>query len=526
MCSPAPGASNRVVVGQKREFSDSKAATPRRDSSFLEGKASAGGSKGSWKWGQDGVPRTPTAWSSSGAGARLGGELTDAGWRSKRPGISVTPSGSRSGVRMEKKAETSMAPLTTGWLRRKSTPPPLSISSSLLEGSSPKLNSEPCPAPLIRAARGFHKLGSGGSGSITNIVEDVCFQDSPCPLTIECPTTSSSRGNSKGGSSRDIGAAVRTPSNMNTDRELAPTPPGGATDLTRKSRKLAMMMLATKEVEKFGAGKPASCQDLLAIANAAAMSEKPSPQPFRGSTGKLMRLLSQDATIDTRGGITPGRRKLVRMSSMEAATPVDEQGEDSCGVPSFRGSKMLSLRRTDSLSAAEYARRKSGPVAFGGAAQDGVGIPPRHDRDASNSGEALSSLDGSEQAPASTLATLGSRTTAQQGLGEEGRSNGDGCTGDEGTCAAALADKLPAFLAHAVACAGSLRALAACQTVSRAWRRSLGGDRGEALFGVIVRESGVSDDLRPAVWRQLVLRQTVGGKSGECNLSSGGRVWV
>jgi len=192
---------------------------------------------------------------------------------------------------------------------------------------------------------------------------------------------------------------------MNTDRELAPTPPGGATDLTRKSRKLAMMMLATKEVEKFGAGKPASCQDLLAIANAAAMSEKPSPQPFRGSTGKLMRLLSQDATIDTRGGITPGRR--------------------------------------DSLSAAEYARRKSGPVAFGGAAQDGVGIPPRHDRDASNSGEALSSLDGSEQAPASTLATLGSRTTAQQGLGEEGRSNGDGCTGDEGTCAAALPDRQP-----------------------------------------------------------------------------------
>ncbi|CAM9269187.1 unnamed protein product [Ectocarpus sp. 6 AP-2014] len=79
-----------------------------------------------------------------------------------------------------------------------------------------------------------------------------------------------------------------------------------------------------------------------------------------------------------------------------------------------------------------------------------------------------------------------------------------------------LARELPAFLARAVGLSGSLRALAACQAVSRAWRDALGfGDeRGKELFGGIVRSSGVPASLRPAVWQMLVQRAVAGGGGG------------
>ena len=76
---------------------------------------------------------------------------------------------------------------------------------------------------------------------------------------------------------------------------------------------------------------------------------------------------------------------------------------------------------------------------------------------------------------------------------------------------APLASKLPAFLVRAVGLSGSLRALASCQAVSRGWRDALGGDTGKDLFGSIVRASGVSAGLRPAVWQTLVLRAVGGG---------------
>lgn len=71
---------------------------------------------------------------------------------------------------------------------------------------------------------------------------------------------------------------------------------------------------------------------------------------------------------------------------------------------------------------------------------------------------------------------------------------------------AALVREAPAFLIEAVGLTGSLRSLASCQAVNRAWHHALGGDRGDALFGRIVRSSGVPARLRPAVWQTLVLR--------------------
>ncbi|CAB1099611.1 unnamed protein product [Ectocarpus sp. CCAP 1310/34] len=79
-----------------------------------------------------------------------------------------------------------------------------------------------------------------------------------------------------------------------------------------------------------------------------------------------------------------------------------------------------------------------------------------------------------------------------------------------------LARELPAFLTRAVGLSGSLRALAACQAVSRAWRDALGfgEERGKDLFGGIVRSSGVPASLRPAVWQMLVQRAVAGGGGG------------
>lgn len=84
-----------------------------------------------------------------------------------------------------------------------------------------------------------------------------------------------------------------------------------------------------------------------------------------------------------------------------------------------------------------------------------------------------------------------------------------------------LAHELPWFVAEAVGLAGSLRTLIACQTVNRAWRSAVGGERAERLFGSIVRASGVPDCLRPSVWQMLVVRGVSVARSGR---ASGGGI--
>lgn len=408
----------------------------RRDSSVSsDAKLGLMSGKGVWKWGggHEGVMKTPRAMSSPSNGAVGGkGEWTggaSAGAESgpkKRLGVSQTPNGNRSVVRPDKGADSSGVPFTTGRLRRKSSQcGPLPPGSSL-EGSSPGLTMEPSPASSGRA-RAFHKRGES-SGSINlKAADEDRSRPSPQPLSIECPSyagggggggSSNSSTAAAGGSSsaaftsgRGPGAGpLKTPSSANPDRGgQVPTPisvlpvcGGDGRDVTRKARKLAMMALAAEEAEKSGSGVPASCQDLLALANAVAASEKPQSQAPR--RGKLLRLLSHDGSMDYRGGITPGRRKLMRLGSQE---PTVEEGDPS----TVRRSKKLSLRRANSLSAAQHARRKSGSGLIGirgGKQSDGVvGGPPRQEGDREVSGEALL-IDGSEQAPVSTIATLGS----------------------------------------------------------------------------------------------------------------------
>ena len=114
------------------------------------------------------------------------------------------------------------------------------------------------------------------------------------------------------------------------------------------------------------------------------------------------------------------------------------------------------------------------------------------------------------------------------GSGNVGGGGSGGCSGSETEACATVARELPAFLAEVVSLSGSLRALAACRTVHRTWWKALGGDRGKALFGSIVRNSGVPPTLRPAVWQMLVLRTAKagagvrggggGGGGGECEV--------
>lgn len=118
----------------------------------------------------------------------------------------------------------------------------------------------------------------------------------------------------------------------------------------------------------------------------------------------------------------------------------------------------------------------------------------------------------------------GDKTDINGNGGDDKRNNngaphGGGMQGDKSVVA--LAREAPMFLADVLRVAGSLRTLVACQAVCREWRRALGGDRGEELFGGIMRASGIPDELRPAVWQALVLRSTAssdrrggGGGSG------------
>lgn len=409
----------------------------RRDSSVgTDAKLGSTSGKGVWKWGggQDGVMKTPRA--SDGAGG--GGDWTggaSAGAESgmkKRLGAFQTPSGNRSVVRPDKGADSAGVPFTTGRLRRKSSQCGPFPPGSLLEGSSPGLTMAPSPASSGRA-RAFHKRGeSSGSSSNLNSADEERSRPSPRPLSIECPSYAGGGGG--GGSSNNSTAAaggsssaaftsgrgpgagpLKTPSSANADRGgQVPTPisvlpgcGGDGRDVTRKARKLAMMALAAEEAEKSGSGVPASCQDLLALANAVAASEKPQSQAPR--RGKLLRLLSHDGAMDYRGGITPGRRKLMRLGSQE---PAVEEGDPSM----VRRSKKLSLRRANSLSAAQHARRKSGSGLIG--IRSGKQSPPRLEGDREVSGEALS-IEESEQAPVSTIAaTLGSTSRDVASSGE------------------------------------------------------------------------------------------------------------
>ena len=106
--------------------------------------------------------------------------------------------------------------------------------------------------------------------------------------------------------------------------------------------------------------------------------------------------------------------------------------------------------------------------------------------------------------------------------GNGGDSKGDTLSGGGSEACAAVARELPEFLAEVVRLSGSLRALAACGTVHRTWRRALGGDRGRALFCSIVRASGVPATLRPAVWQMLVLRTANASARGRGSSGSSG----
>lgn len=436
-------------MGSPAPTSRGLARDSRRDSSAgSDAKLGSASGKGVWKWavGQDGALKTPRALSSPSNGAGGGGEWTGGGGANagagaesgpkKRLGVSQTPSGNRSVVRLDKSADSAGIPLTTGRLRRKSSQCGPLPPGSLLEGSSPGLTVEPSPASSGRA-RDFHKRGESSGSSNLNAADEERSRPSPRSLSIECPSyagggggggSSNSSTAAAGGSSssaftsgRGPGAGpLKTPSSANADRGgEVPTPisilpgcSGDGRDVTRKARKLAMMALAAEEAEKSGSGVPASCQDLLALANAVAASEKPQSQAPR--RGKLLRLLSHDGAMDYRGGITPGRRKLMRLGSQE---PVVEEGDPSA----VRRSKKLSLRRANSLSAAQHARRKSGSSLIGSRIgrqnESVVGGPPRHEGDREVSGEGLS-LDGSEQAPVSTIATLGSTSRDVASSGE------------------------------------------------------------------------------------------------------------
>ena len=394
----------------------------RRDISAMAG-GGVGGSgaagKGIWKWGiHDGIPKTPKAGSSK-AGSE--GWTSNGDQVSKRPGTCTTPSGSRSGILMDREVDARKMPLTTGRMRRKSSPCGPSP-SSVMEGSSPALTVEPSPTSSSHAYQGPHKRGGGGSSSSSfTLADDDASRLSPRPPSIDYPpaTGGGASGSVGGGGRGDHGApllrtplkvnAERQPSNVNADREARTPSSGAAQEVTRKARKLAMMAQAAEEAERSGTGRPTSCQDLLALANAVAASEKPHSSQAHPRRGKLLRLLSHDAVIDYRSGIAPSRRKLMRLGSHE--TLPEENERDGFEAP--KRNKRLSLRRTNSLSTADHARRKSGSLGH----DCGGILPSRRERDqhdiSDSKGASSPSGGSSEQASVtSSQATLGTRAPA------------------------------------------------------------------------------------------------------------------
>lgn len=265
------------------------------------GEGRPGDARQAWKWGQqDGwSSKTPKASTKAGMGG---------GWNDdeRKTAGAAAPNAAKGGI-LKDRDRSIPAPLTTVSSRMKPSNAPYS-SGPVQDGPSPAVNPEPLSLSVSSAGvRGSHRrsrsLNPSGDG----------IPSSRPPQTIN----SSSGGGSR--SSSDYGGPPKTP-RPGVDRRSPPS----TTEVTRKARKLAMMAMAAETASNTpGASVGTSCEDLLALANAAAARENPSQGPRRG---KLMRYLSQDGggTDSWRGNIA-GKNRLMRLVSQDSI--VEEEGE-------------------------------------------------------------------------------------------------------------------------------------------------------------------------------------------------------
>lgn len=139
-----------------------------------------------------------------------------------------------------------------------------------------------------------------------------------------------------------------------------------------------MMAKVAETVAASPSRQPASCQNLLALANAAAVAEAaPAPAPRRG---KLMRYLSADAGLDKRGGSTPSRGSRLMRLAVQESDALDGGGTSTNRV------KRMTLRRSNSLSEAEQNRQSNGTRGGGNDKKEtaGVATPRRENRKGAN----------------------------------------------------------------------------------------------------------------------------------------------
>lgn len=187
-----------------------------------------------------------------------------------------------------------------------------------------------------------------------------------------------------------------------------------------------MMAKVAETVAASPSRQAASCQNLLALANAATVAEAaPAPAPRRG---KLMRYLSADAGFDKSGGSTPSRgRRLMRLG-------VQEGDEVDGGGTSTNRVKRMTLRRSSSLSEAEQNRRSNGTRGGGDDKKETAVKTPRRENRKSSKGDGAA-FDENRRAKRASLAsapphaktaTLPARRGARKDeLNENSESSGD-----------------------------------------------------------------------------------------------------
>lgn len=350
-----------------------------------------------WRWGQGGeeffkspnrASRGSGAWGGddnelgASSGGRCSGSGRARGNSSSGGGTALPKAG---GIRRDRDREAQQLPGTTGRTRRR-VPPSFSGPSPAPRGGGadggvtlPFTAVDPAPSHSTAAARArsFQRRSmSGGSSNYAAIAGDEASAAAggggggpKLP-----PTTPRASGGGLGGSGDASGAPPKTPMLRAGSSDSDKLSPPGISDVTRKARKLAMMAAAAETaVSKPGSdGSQPDTQDLLALANAAAMGEKPPARAPR--RGKLMRMLSHDGgnsegKANGGGGVGAGRR-LMRMASQ------DETARAQPGIVRANSRKKMTFRRSSSLSAAEHERR-GGQVALGvNADGHGGGVPP------------------------------------------------------------------------------------------------------------------------------------------------------
>lgn len=234
-------------------------------------------------------------------------------------------------------------------------------------------------------------------------------------------------------------------------------------------------------------------------------------------------------------------RVVVLASKPPHPTPSPAGSEQSVRVRGFAALRAAGRAHESASATAAAAASKTKPnvsgVTLAGATPSAAGggastaVPANRDKGDGNVGRdgggergRRDNVDGNNNNNNVGGSGGGAAGAGRGGGGGGGRKDGNGKSNlqrggsdsknSSGKTCGALARELPGFLGDAVRMSGCLRALPACQTVSREWRRVLGGNRGDALFGSIVRASGVSARLRPAVWQMLVLRAVSGGLPG------------